>query len=240
MPVLRTTLLAATGLALGLQASALAGTGVTISSYGQRALLIQGGGQSVLLNPYRAVGCAAGLGEPRVNAGVILASSELADEGARGVASGRFLVAPGSYRLGGLMLEGFASPHDRVQGRRFGDATLWRWQQGGLNFAHLGATAGPLSGADKVLLGRPDVLIIGVGGGSKIYDAAEAAEVVKLLNPKRVIPVQYVNGEAPADCDQEGVQPFLDAMAGTTIRQVGTRLTLPGSLSETTVIDVMR
>ena len=29
------------------------------------------------------------------------------------------------------MLEGFASPHDRVQGRRFGDATLWRWQQGG-------------------------------------------------------------------------------------------------------------
>ena len=122
MPVLRTTLMAATGLALGLQASALAGTGVTISSYGQRALLIRRGGQSVLLNPYRAVGCAAGLGEPRVNAGVILASSELADEGARGVASGRFLVAPGSYRVGGLVLEGFASPHDRIDGRRFGDS----------------------------------------------------------------------------------------------------------------------
>ena len=240
MPVLRTTLMAATGLAVGLQASALAGTGVTISSYGQRALLIQGGGQSVLLNPYRAVGCAAGLGEPRINAGVILASSELADEGARGVASGRFLVAPGSYRMGGLMLEGFASPHDRVQGRRFGDATLWRWQQGGLNFAHLGATAGPISGADKVLLGRPDVLIIGVGGGSKIYDGAEAADVVKLLNPKRVIPVQYVNGDAPADCDQEGVQPFLDAMGGTAVRRVGRSQTLPGSLDDITVITVMQ
>ena len=240
MPVLRSTLMAATGLALGLQASALAGSGVTISSYGQRSLLIQGGGQSVLLNPYRAVGCAAGLGEPRVNAGVILASSELADEGARGVAGGRFLAAPGSYRIGGLMLEGFASPHDRVQGRRFGDATLWRWQQGGLNFAHLGATAGPLSGADKVLLGRPDVLIIGVGGGSKIYDGAEAADVVKLLNPKRVIPVQYVNGDAPADCDQEGVQPFLDAMGGTAVRRVGRSQTLPGNLDDTTVITVMQ
>ena len=129
MPVLRTTLMAASGLALGLQASALAGTGVTISSYGQRALLIRGGGQSVLLNPYRAVGCAAGLGEPRVNAGVILASSELADEGARGVASGRFLVAPGSYRIGGLVLEGFANPHDRIEGRRFGDSTIWRWDR---------------------------------------------------------------------------------------------------------------
>ena len=240
MPVLRTTLMAATGLALGLQASALAGTGVTISSYGQRSLLIQGGGQSVLLNPYRAVGCAAGLGEPRVNAGVILASSELADEGARGVASGRFLVAPGSYRIGGLVLEGFASPHDRIDGRRFGDSTIWRWQQGGLNFAHLGATAGPLSGADRVLLGRPDVLIIGVGGGSKIFNAEEATAVVKQLNPKRVIPVQYVNGDAPEGCDQGGVQPFLDAMGGTAVRRVGQSQTLPGSLDDTTVITVMQ
>jgi L-ascorbate metabolism protein UlaG (beta-lactamase superfamily) len=240
MPVLRTTLMAATGLALGLQASALAGTGVTISSYGQRALLIRGGGQSVLLNPYRAVGCAAGLGEPRVNAGVILASSELADEGARGVASGRFLVAPGSYRVGGLVLEGFASPHDRIDGRRFGDSTIWRWQQGGLNFAHLGATAGPLSGADRVLLGRPDVLIIGVGGGSKIFNAEEATAVVKQLNPKRVIPVQYVNGDAPEGCDQGGVQPFLDAMGGTAVRRVGQSQTLPGSLDDATVITVMQ
>ena len=84
MSVLRSAVTAAAGLALGLTTPALAGGGVSISSYGQRALLIQGGGQSVLLNPYKAVGCAAGLAEPRVNAGVILASSELADEGARG------------------------------------------------------------------------------------------------------------------------------------------------------------
>ena len=82
MTVLRRLLTAAAGLALSCSSAAMAATGVTISSYGQRALLIQGGGQSVLLNPYRAVGCAAGLAEPRVNAGVILASSELADEGA--------------------------------------------------------------------------------------------------------------------------------------------------------------
>ena len=117
MSVLRSVAIAAAGLALALQGQARAGGGVSISSYGQRALLIQGGGKSVLLNPYRAVGCAAGLAEPRLNAGVILANSELADEGARGVAGGRFLVQPGSYRIGGLELEGFASPHDRLEGR---------------------------------------------------------------------------------------------------------------------------
>ena len=217
-----------------------AGGGVTISSYGQRALLIQGGGQSVLINPFRAVGCAAGLAEPRVNANVILASSMLADEGAQGVATGRFLVSPGSYRIGGLKLEGFSSPHDRLEGRRFGNATIWRWQQGGLSIAHVGATAGPITGADRVLLGNPDVLIVGVGGGSKIYEGPEAASLVKQLNPKRVIPVQYVNGDAPAGCDQGGVQPFLDAMAGTTVQNVGRSISLPENLGDATVVTVMQ
>lgn len=240
MSVLRTTLTAVAGLTFGLQTAATAGGGVTISSYGQRALLIQGGGQSVLINPFRAVGCAAGLAEPRVNANVILASSELADEGAQGVANGRFLVSPGSYRIGGLELEGFSSPHDRLEGRRFGNATIWRWQQGGLSIAHVGATAGPITGADRVLLGNPDVLIIGVGGGSKIYEGPEAASLVKQLNPKRVIPVQYVNGDAPAGCDQGGVQPFLDAMAGTTVQNVGRSISLPGNLGDSTVVTVMQ
>ena len=213
--------------------------GVTVTNYGHSALLIRGGGQSVMVNPFRAVGCAKGLAEPRVNATVILASSELPDEGAR-IGGGTYLAKPGSYRVGGLRIEGFAAPHDRVGGRRFGQATVWRWQQAGLNFAHLGGTAATLSGEDKVLLGRPDVLIIGVGGGGKVYNGAEAAKVVRALNPRRVIPVQYVNGEPPSGCDLGDVQPFLDAMAGTEVRKVGPNLNLPGSLGDNTVIDVMR
>ena len=213
--------------------------GVTVTNYGHSALLIRGGGQSVMVNPFRAVGCAKGLAEPRVNATVILASSELPDEGAR-IGGGTYLAKPGSYRVGGLNIEGFAAPHDRVGGRRFGQATIWRWQQGGLNFAHLGGTAATLSGEDKVLLGRPDVLIIGVGGGGKVYNGEEAAAVVRALNPRRVIPVQYVNGEAPSGCDLSDVQPFLDAMSGTEVRKVGPNLNLPGNLGDNTVIDVMR
>ena len=78
------------------------------------------------------------------------------------------------------------------------------------------------------------------GGGSKIYTAEEAAAVVNQLNPKRVIPVQYVNDEAPEGCDQDGVQPFLEAMSGTAVRRVGRTQTLPGKLDDTTVITVMQ
>ncbi len=213
--------------------------GVSITSYGHSALLIRGGGATVLLNPFKAVGCAAGLPEPRVSADVILASSRLLDEGAP-VATGRFLVSPGSYRVAGLRIEGFAAPHDRLGGRRFGMATLWRWKQGGLEIAHLGGTAAPLKPEDRVLLGKPDVLIIGVGGGAKVYTGAEAAEVVRELQPRRVIPVQYVSGTTPASCDQGSVKPFLDAMPGTPVQRPGRTVTLGAPLSDATQILVLR
>lgn len=225
------------GLATGLPASA--GGGVTITSYGHSALLIQGGGATVLLNPFKAVGCAAGLAEPRLSANVVLASSRLLDEGAP-VASGRLLSSPGSYRVAGLSIEGIGAAHDRFGGRRFGQATLWRWKQGGLEIAHLGGTAASLTPEDRVLLGRPDVLIIGVGGGAKVYDGSEAAAVVRELAPRRVIPVQYVSGKAPANCDQGGLQPFLQAMGGTPVQRTGRSISLPGQLSDGLQITVLR
>jgi L-ascorbate metabolism protein UlaG (beta-lactamase superfamily) len=241
LPTLGALSLSSLGLGTALLAAspALAGTGVTITSYGHSALLISGGGASVLVNPFKAVACASGLVEPRVSATVVLASSRLLDEGAP-VARGKMLVEPGSYKLGGLAIEGIAGPHDRVNGRRFGQSTLWRWKQGGLDIAHLGGTAAKLSPSDKVMLGRPDVLIIGVGGGAKVYTGAEAAEVVRELKPRRVIPVQYVSGKTPKDCDQTSVQPFLDAMAGTPVKRTGRSLSLPGKLDGGPVIEVMR
>jgi L-ascorbate metabolism protein UlaG (beta-lactamase superfamily) len=79
-----------------------------------------------------------------------------------------------------------------------------------------------------------------VGGGAKVYDGREAAKLVRELQPRVVIPVQYVSGTTPKDCDQGSVQPFLDAMAGTPVQRTGSRINLPGSLSGGPVIKVMR
>ena len=229
------------GLALSAAPPAWAGggTGVTISSYGHSAIVVRGGGATVLLNPFLAVGCAAGLAEPRIAADVILASSQLKDEGAP-VARGRLLVKPGSYRVAGLKIEGIAAPHDRVGGKRFGLSTLWRWQQGGLDFAHLGGTTATLKPEDRVLLGRPDVLIIGVGGGAKVYSGEEAAAVVRELQPRRVIPVQYRNAAPSASCDLGSIEPFLKAMAPAKVVRSGNSLSLRPPLGEATVIEVLR
>ncbi len=158
------------------------------------------------------------------------------------VAQGKFLAQPGSYRVGLLKLEGLASPHDRLGGRRFGQATVWRWKQAGLTFAHLGGTAAPLTSEMKVLLARPDVLIIGVGGGPKVFNAQEAAKIIEELNPRRVIPVQFLRNEkVPKDCQlEQGLKPFLDAMEGTKVQEVGNTYRVPKFLPSQTIIDVIR
>ena len=215
------------------------GGGVSITSYGHSALVIRGGGATVLLNPFKAVGCAAGLAEPRLSADVILASSQLNDEGAA-VANGKLLVQPGSYKVAGLQIEGIAAPHDRIGGRRFGQATLWRWKQGGLDIAHLGGTAASLKPEDRVLLGRPDVLIIGVGGGAKVYSGEEAAAVVRDLQPRRVIPVQYRNAAPTTSCDVGPIEPFLKAMAPAKVIRSGGTVSVTPPLGDGTVVEVLR
>ena len=71
-------------------------------------------------------------------------------------------------------------------------------------------------------------------------DLMAIAEVVRDLQPRLVIPVQYVSGKTPKDCDQTSVEPFLKAMAGTTVKRTGPQISLPGKLSDSMVIDVMR
>ena len=212
-----------------------------IKNFGHSSILISGEGKSILLNPFKAVGCASGLDEPKISADIILASSLLPDEGSKNIAKGLFLVKPGSYVIDGLSVEGFASPHDRIGGRRLGMSTLWKWKQGGLTFAHLGGSAAPLTIEDRLIIGKPDVLFIAVGGGAKIYNGDEAASVVKSIQPKIVIPVQYqLNDKGNRlNCDQVGVKPFLEAMDDYSVQKVGKRYYPKKKISKITSIHLM-
>ena len=212
-----------------------------IKNLGHSSVLISGGGQSVLLNPFKAVGCASGLVEPNISADVILASSLLPDEGSKTNTQGLFLVQPGSYKINGFSFEGLATPHDRLGGRRFGNSTLWKWEQSGLTFAHLGGGASQLTIEDRLLIGRPDILFIAVGGGAKVYNGQEAATVVEVLKPKIVIPVQYQlkDKEKRSSCDQLGIEPFLEAMGDYVVKKVGTKYNPKRKISKNPSIHLM-
>ena len=157
--------------------SALAGE-LLLKSLGHGSFLIKGKEKSVLLNPFKSIGCASDLNEPiEVNADFILASSKLADEGYNPNNKLMF-VEPGVYKFKDILLNGIEVPHDRVGGRRFGMATVWSWEQNNLKIVHMGGAAGEMDKNSQIILSRPDILFISIGGGFKSYNGNEASDVV--------------------------------------------------------------
>ena len=111
---------------------------------GHSSFLINSAEKSILLNPFKAIGCASNLKEPKeVNADFILASSRLLDEGYNPNDQLMF-VEPGIYQFEDILLNGISIPHDRVDGRRFGLATVWSWEQNNLKIVHMGGAAGDI------------------------------------------------------------------------------------------------
>jgi L-ascorbate metabolism protein UlaG (beta-lactamase superfamily) len=205
---------------------------LTITGLGHTAFLFAGGGKRVLVNPFRALGCTAGYAEPTASADLVLLSSRLFDEGylSDRYANTQVIDEPGDFTVGGLAVQGVSMPHDRLNGRRFGTNIAWVWNQAGVRVVHLGGAAAPISIENKILIGRPDVLLVPVGGGPKAYTPEEAVEAVRALTPKIVIPTHYRTQAADADsCEIVGVDQFVTLMAGTPVTQGDNTLSVSAS-----------
>lgn len=198
--------------------------GVTIQYLGHTCFLFTGSGLKVLVNPYQASGCTAGYILPDVQPDVVLVSSFLLDEGAVESVKGnpQVITQRGSHQVKDIKFQGFSLPHDREGGRRFGKNIAWRWTQGGVDILHLGGAAGTLATEDKILLSGTDILLAPVGGGIKAYNPQEARNVVKVLNPKMVIPTHYRTAMSnKEDCDLAPVDDFLALAGDLEVAEVG-------------------
>lgn len=206
---------------------------LNITALGHMCFRFTGSGRTIVTNPFDPRGCTEGLTAPSLSgADLVLISSRLLDEGfIPENVSVNVLDEPGAYEVNGISVQGVGMPHDREGGRRFGINTAWLWTQAGINIVHLGGAAAPIDLEDKILIGRPDVLLLPVGGGPKAYAASEAADAIASLQPKLVIPTQYRTSAASGSCDLEALQSFLDVMSGTPVDRVGSTLSVgSGSL----------
>ncbi|MFP4132864.1 MAG: MBL fold metallo-hydrolase [Halothece sp.] len=212
---------------------------------GHTAFLFKSNENRVLVNPFRPIGCTAGYPAPEVNADLVMISSQLFDEGG-GVANlpndPRVLFESGSYQFQGMNIEGIRMPHDREGGRRFGTNIAWKWEQAGVKILHLGGAAAPLETEDRILMGRPDVLILPVGGSPKAYTPELAKQAMERLRPRLVIPSHYLTEAADEEnCDLVGVEEFTNLLEGTPYQQVNKNVIsfTANDLPEQTEIRVM-
>lgn len=116
---------------------------------------------------------------------------------------------PGEYEIGRVFILGLPTFHDAQGGQVRGKNTIYRIEMDDLALCHLGDLGHQLSTALVEELGPVDVLFIPVGGVSTI-DAAQATEVISLIEPRLVIPMHY---RTPATGQElEPVERFLREM----------------------------
>tara|TARA_Y100000589_G_scaffold95655_1_gene90300 strand:- start:7716 stop:8441 length:726 start_codon:yes stop_codon:yes gene_type:complete len=212
-----------------------------LKSFGHSKFLIKDDKHSILINPFKATGCALGLNDSHeIKNDFILASSRLADEGYN-PSNELMFVEPGTYKYKQLILNGISVAHDRFEGRRYGMATVWVWNQNNFKIVHMGGAAGQISIKDKILINRPDVLFISIGGGFKSYNGQEAAALVNNLKPKIVIPVHFLRNKNNVDgCDFSNEDSFLNNLLGYKIKYIGNEFFLNRKIMKDNIVYIFR
>jgi L-ascorbate metabolism protein UlaG (beta-lactamase superfamily) len=118
------------------------------------------------------------------------------------------LTGPGEYEIGGVFITGIATGQEARTTRN----VLYLFDFNGLTVAHLGDMDKVPSQTQIEALEQVNVLLVPVGGGNSL-NAAQAAELVSMLEPNIVVPMHYkIDGlNLPLD----SVERFLKEMGVT-------------------------
>src|SRR6185369_3267969 len=98
--------------------------------------------------------------------------------------------APGEYSVKGIAAFGFPAFRDGAEGKERGQNTLFIFESEDIHIAFLGALGHDLSPEVLDKLNGVDILFIPVGGAGTISSKL-AAEMVRKIEPKIVIPMHY-------------------------------------------------
>lgn len=160
-----------------------------ITWYGHACFRLRDRLATVITDPYDN---SIGYTLPKVRADIVTVSHDHPDhnyvEGVKG--EPKVINGPGEYEIRGIFITGIATFHDRKGGTVRGRNTVFLFDFEGLTVCHLGDLGHVPTQSQVEALSDIDVLLIPVGAVSTI-NAAQAAEVISLLEPRLVIPMHY-------------------------------------------------
>ena len=160
-----------------------------ITWLGHSCFRIRGSRATVISDPY-APSLGYSLGNPTADI-VCVSHQHPGHSYIQGVAGKpRLVTGPGEYEISGVLIIGIATFHDAERGTKRGKNTVYLMQIDEVSVCHLGDLGHVLTAEQVEELGKVDMLLIPVGGVSTI-GAPVAAEVVRQLEPKVVIPMHY-------------------------------------------------
>jgi L-ascorbate metabolism protein UlaG (beta-lactamase superfamily) len=168
---------------------------MVITHHGGQCFKVTFGDITLVFDP---VSKGASLPAVRFGADIALISRNHADmNGSAEVAFGGkepFIISgPGEYEKGGVTVQGFLTKSEYGLGKTEKEAmnTVYAVKLEGMTLVHLGALAEPvLSQEAREAIDDIDVLFVPVGGDG-VLDAAGAAKLATILEPKIIIPMHW-------------------------------------------------
>ena len=200
-----------------------------ISWLGHSCFKIKGSHATVITDPYPpSLGYSLGKPTARI---VTVSHQHSGHSYVQGIGGEpRLVTRPGEYEISGVLIIGIATFHDAEQGKKRGKNTIYLMEVDEILVCHLGDLGHVLTAEQIEEIGNVDVLLLPVGGVSTI-NAPMAAEVVRQLEPKAVVPMHYKTSALSREL--EPVERFLKEIG---VKQVEpqpklslTRSSLPAS-----------
>jgi len=147
----------------------------------------------------------------------------------------RLVTGPGEYEIGGVLITAVATFHDLDRGKTRGKNTVYLMEIDEIAVCHLGDLGHVLTAEQVEELGNVDVLLLPVGGISTI-NAYVAAEVVRQLEPRAVVPMHYHTAQLNRELDpvdrflkeigERGIEPQAKLRFSRSSLPVGTQVFL--------------
>lgn len=176
--------------------------------YGHNCFRIRAKEATVLTDP---VGKNTGYSLPKQTADIVTISHDHPGHNNLAAVKPEYQVinGPGEYELHDIFVTGIRTYHDGDSGAQHGYNTVYLIEVEGMIICHLGDLGHPIQPDQTEAMAQCDILLVPAGGGP-IISAAQAADVVALLEPKIVIPMQFAT--SAGDKSREPLTTFINAL----------------------------
>ena len=191
---------------------------------GHGCFRLRGRSAAVVTDPYPPT---IGLKLARMDADLVTVSHDHDEHSyTQVVRDGAYEVrGPGEYEVAGVSVIGLPTYHDSEKGAKRGRNTVYLIDIDEVSVCHLGDLGHKLDDAEAEAVASPDVLLVPIGGRTTM-NAEQAAEVVRQLEPRFVVPMHYAIPGLKLELDP--IDRFLKEM-GLTASEPQPKLTVQKS-----------
>jgi L-ascorbate metabolism protein UlaG (beta-lactamase superfamily) len=123
---------------------------------------------------------------------------------------------PGEYGVSGFDIQGIPAQRCIDNDSEGKKSTIYRVEIGDARIGIIGNISNKLSDDQLEQLGVLDILIIPVGGNGYTLDAINAINLIKMIDPKIVIPVHYADPSLNYEVPQDELKTFLSELGAPT------------------------